>query len=152
MAGAQRYFDDLEIGDVFHSFARTLTEAEIIDFAWVYDPQPFHISAEGGAQSMFGAIIASGLQTLAIASRLGLEATGILGANVAGRGLYDLTWKKPVFAGDSLRVQAEVIATRAPRADRDFGDVRIRYQGFNQDNEMVLEYDLAHLVRRRPAA
>ena len=91
MAVAQRYFDDLEIGDVFHSFARTLTEAEIIDFAWAYDPQPFHISAEGGAQSMFGAIIASGLQTLAIASRLGLEATGILGANVAGRGLYDLT-------------------------------------------------------------
>ena len=65
MAVAQRYFDDLEIGDVFHSFARTLTEAEIIDFAWAYDPQPFHISAEGGAQSMFGAIIASGLQTLA---------------------------------------------------------------------------------------
>ena len=49
-------------------------------------------------------------------------------------------------------MRAEVIATRAPRADRDFGDVRIRYQGFNQDNEMVLEYDLAHLVRRRPAA
>ena len=73
MAVAQRYFDDLEIGNVFHSFARTLTEPEIIDFAWAYDPQPFHISAEGGAQSMFGAIIASGLQTLAIASRLGLR-------------------------------------------------------------------------------
>ena len=103
MAVAQRYFDDLEIGDVFRPVCPDLTEAEIIDFAWAYDPQPFHISAEGGAQSMFGAIIASGFQTLAIASRLGLEATGILGANVGVIAGFDL--EKPVFAGDSLRVR-----------------------------------------------
>ena len=97
MAVAQRYFDDLKVGDVFHSFARTLTKTRL-SFAWTYDPQPFHISAKDGAVDVWP--VASGLQTLAIASRLGSRrpVSGPMWPAMS----YDLTWKKLIFAGDNL--------------------------------------------------
>ena len=150
MSAALRYFDDLAVGDTFESFSRTLSEAEILEFAWSYDPQPFHISVPAGEQSIFGGIIASGLHTLAVSSRLGLEATGLIGANAGGRGLDELRWFKPVYPGDSLRVIAEIVSLRAPRPDRDFGDATVSYKTFNQTDVLVMRFDLMQLVRLRP--
>ena len=62
------YFEDLQIGQILRSQRKTMTESEIIDFAWKYDPQPFHISVPDAEESHFGGIISSGFQTLAVAS------------------------------------------------------------------------------------
>ena len=63
-----RFLDDLTPGQRFTSPGLTLTEAEIIDFAWRYDPQPFHLDANAAANSPYGGLIASGFQSLAICS------------------------------------------------------------------------------------
>ena len=150
MSAPLRYFEDLSVGDCFRSFSRTLSEAEILEFAWAYDPQPFHISLPDGAQSIFGGLIASGLHTLAISSRLGLEASGLIGANAGGRGLDALRWFKPVYPGDSLYVTAEILTIQAPRPGRDLGDVRVCYRTYNQDDVLVMSFELMQLVKLRP--
>ena len=61
-----RYLDDLKPGDRFVSGGLTLTEAEIIDFAFRYDPQPFHLDANAAADSPYGGLIASGFQSIAV--------------------------------------------------------------------------------------
>ena len=54
------FFDDLSVGDTFSSISKTITETEIIEFGWKYDPQPFHISKPDALASNFGTLIASG--------------------------------------------------------------------------------------------
>ena len=64
------YFEDFTPGRRFKTRGMTLTEAQIMDFAWQWDPQPFHVDAEAAAASPFGGIIGSGFQTLLVAFRL----------------------------------------------------------------------------------
>ena len=64
------FFDDLSVGDFFESLSKTITESEIIDYGWKYDPQPFHVSKPEANKSQFGGLIASGFMTAAITFRL----------------------------------------------------------------------------------
>ena len=65
-----RYFDDFQVGEKFTSRGVTFTESDIIDFGLRYDPQPFHIDAEAAAESVYGGLIASGFQTIALTFRM----------------------------------------------------------------------------------
>ena len=65
-----KHFEDLQPGDVIDSQSVTVTESQIMDFAWTWDPQPFHVSTTGGEASMFGGLIASGFHNLALSFRL----------------------------------------------------------------------------------
>lgn len=75
-----RYLDDLYPGLNFKMPGITLTEAEIIDFAWRYDPQPFHLDVKAVAESPYGGLIASGFQSLALCFRLFIR-SGVLAAH-----------------------------------------------------------------------
>ncbi len=68
-----RYFDDFVIGERFQSRGATMTEADIIEFALAYDPQPFHIDTEAAAKSPYGGLIASGQHTFRIGWRMFLH-------------------------------------------------------------------------------
>ena len=74
MAG--RWFEDFAVGDVVETRGVAVTNSQILDFALVYDPQPFHIDVEAAANGPFGGLIASGFQTLGLSFRLVL-ATGV---------------------------------------------------------------------------
>ena len=63
------FFEDLSVGAIFDSISKTITETEIIEFGWKYDPQPFHISKPDALASSFGGLIASGFMTVAITFR-----------------------------------------------------------------------------------
>ena len=81
-----RYLDDLKAGDRFVSGGLTLTEAEIIDFAFRYDPQPFHLDANAAADSPYGGLIASGFQSIAVCFRLFIQSGIFAGSSIGSPG------------------------------------------------------------------
>ena len=101
-----KHFEDFAIGDLIESQSVTVSESQILDFAWTWDPQPFHVSTTGGEASMFGGLIASGFHTLALSFRLIWQGGPIQETNVGGVGLDSLRWPKPVRPGDTLRATA----------------------------------------------
>lgn len=145
-----RYFDDFKVGDKFATATKTVTEDMIVEFAKVYDPQPFHIDPTAAKQTHFGGLIASGFQTLAIGFRL-IWDTGILAAASMGSpGFDELRWLKPVRPGDTLRVELEVVESRPSQSKSDRGIMRGAYRYLNQNGEAVLTYTAMHLLRRCP--
>ena len=143
------HFEDLKLGDVFESQSASLTESQIMDFAWTWDPQTFHVSRTGAEASMFGGVIASGFHTLALTFRLLWQGGPLQQTNLGGNGMDRLRWPRPVRAGDTLRATAKVAELR-PSSSRPFGYVRLDYTTLNQDGEVVMTCEMMHLVAKRP--
>jgi acyl dehydratase len=146
-----RYLDDLTPGQRFTSPGLTLTEAEIIDFAWRYDPQPFHLDANAAANSPYGGLIASGFQSLAICFRLFIQSGVLAESSMGSPGIDELRWLAPVRPGDTLHSEIEVLEVRPSNSKPDRGIARLKYQAVNQRGEAVLSFIVNHLLRRKPA-
>lgn len=144
-----RYLDDLQPGQTFRTGGLTLTEAEIIDFAWRYDPQPFHLDTGAAERSPYGGLIASGFQSLALCFRLFIQ-TGVLAQSSLGSpGIDELRWLAPVRPGDTLHSEIEVLEVRPSSSKPDRGIARLHYAAVNQRGETVMTFIIAHLLRRR---
>jgi len=144
------YFEDFKPGDRFDSATLTLTEALIVEYARFYDPQPFHTDPEAARTTVFGGLIASGMQTIGIGFKLFFE-TGVLSAcSLGSPGLDEIRWKAPVRPGDTLRVVAEVLETRPSSSRPDRGLVRILFSTLNQRGDTVSTFIGNQLCRRRP--
>lgn len=143
-----RYLDDLTPGQRFTSPGLTLTEAEIIDFAWRYDPQPFHLDANAAAESPYGGLIASGFQSLAICFRLFIQSGLFADSSLGSPGIDELRWLAPVRPGDTLHSEIEVLEVRPSKSKPDRGIARLRYHAVNQRGEVVLSFIVNHLLRR----
>lgn len=143
-----RYLDDLVPGQQFHTPGVTLSEAEIIDFAWRYDPQSFHLDANAAAKSPYGGLIASGFQSLAICFRLFIQSGVLAESSLGSPGIDELRWLAPVRPGDTLHCEVEVLEIRPSRSKPDRGIARLRYQAVNQHPEVVLSFVVNHLLRR----
>jgi acyl dehydratase len=149
MGMTDRYFDDFEVGERFLTRGVTLTESAIIDFAMLYDPQPFHLDVEAARQSNYGGLIASGFQTLALGFRMVIE-TGIFRAcSMGSPGFDELRWLKPVRPGDTLQTELEVVDKKPSTSKPDRGLLRLRYAIKNQKQEEVLTFLSMHLLRKR---
>lgn len=147
-----RFLDDFQPGEVFHTRGVTLTEAEIIDFAWRYDPQPFHLDVGAAAQSPYGGLIASGFQTLAICFRLFIQDGMLAQSSIGSPGIDELRWRAPVRPGDTLRCKVEVLEVRPSTSRPDRGIARFHYHAINQADETVLSFIVNHyLLYRNPA-
>lgn len=150
MRGYDLFFDDFEIGDEFTSAGETITESQIIDFAMVWDPQPFHTNVVHERTQAVGGLMASGFHTVCVTFRQFLG-DGIIGAaNLASPGMEKLRWLRPVRPGDTLHVVSKVIATRASRSKPDRGVVTMEHVTVNQDGEPVFSCECAHMLRKRP--
>ncbi|MBW8316031.1 MAG: MaoC family dehydratase [Thiobacillus sp.] len=143
------WWEDLEIGQVRDLGSLSPTKEEIIAFASQFDPQPFHLSEEGGKASVFGALSASGWHTCAMAMRLMvtnfLHETSSLGSP----GLESLKWTKPVYPGDVLRLQHTITEKRPMSKRPDVGLVRTVWEMFNQHGDKVLHMEGYGMFRRR---
>ncbi|HET7340236.1 MAG TPA: MaoC family dehydratase [Methylomirabilota bacterium] len=145
------YFEDFKPGDRFESSTLAITEALIVEYARFYDPQPFHTDPAAARATVYGGLIASGLQTIGIAFKLFFE-TGVLSAcSLGSPGLDEVRWRAPVRPGDTLRVVAEVLETRPSTSKPDRGIVRVLYTTLNQRGETVVTLIGNQLCRRRPA-
>lgn len=150
-AGRALFFEDFKPGDRFESGTLTLTETLITEYARFYDPQPFHTDPEAARSTLYGGLIASGMQTIAVSFKLFIE-TGVLAAcSLGSPGLDEIRWKAPVRPGDTLRVAAEVVEARPSSSKPDRGIVKILYTTLNQRGEAVASYIGNQLCRRRPA-
>ncbi len=148
---ARRYFEDYEQGAVYEFGSVIVSEAEILDFARKWDPQPFHIDREAAAQGRFGGLIASGWHTIAMAMRLLVDHYLSDVAGMASPGVDEVRWPAPVRPGDTLRVRVETLEARPSRTKTDRGIVRARVEAVNQKDEVVLSMLALCIVGRRPA-
>lgn len=142
------FLDDLTAGQRFTTPGITLTESEIIDFAWRYDPQPFHLDVVAAAASPYGGLIASGFQTLALAFRLFIGSGVFRESSSGSPGIDELRWLAPVRPGDTLHCELEVLEVRPSSSKPDRGIARLKYAATNQRGEAVLTFVVLHLLRR----
>ena len=145
------YFEDFKPGDRFESATLTITEALIIEYARFYDPQPFHTDPEAARATVYGGLIASGMQTIGIAFKLFMQTGALAACSLGSPGLDEIRWKAPVRPGDVLRVVAEVLESRPSSSKPDRGIVRILFSTLNQRGETVATFIGNQLCRRRPA-
>ena len=134
------YYEDLEIG-AKQSFGRyEVTLEEVVEFASKYDPQAFHLDDDAAAKTHFGRVSASGWHTCAMTMAMMVEnMKNVKQAGLGSPGVDNLQWKKPVYPGDTLRVESEVISKRRSQSRREMGLFKSRAQIFNQNDEVVLE-------------
>jgi len=134
------YFEDIEIGVTRAYGHYQVTREEVIQFAEKYDPQPFHLDDEAAAKTHFGRISASGWHTCSMAMRMMVEnMKANKQAGLGSPGVDQLRWKKPVYPGDTLRIESTVTEKRRSKSRREMGIFKSSLQVFNQDDEIVLE-------------
>jgi acyl dehydratase len=143
------YFDDFEPGQAFQSKGVTLSESQILDFALLYDPQPFHLDKEAAAEGPFGGLIASGFQTLALAFRIFYQAGVINACSLGSPGLDELRWLRPVRPGDTLSVKGTVREKRPSKSKPDRGTLLMGYAVKNQKGETVMTFTAIHIFARK---
>ena len=149
MAG--RWYEDFTVGEEIRSPGKTLTEAEIVEFGFRYDPQPFHIDKQAAGASIYGGLIASGWHIGSVAFRL-LTMTDVLGeASLGSPGIDELRWLKPVHPDDTLTTIVRITEMRPSRSKPDRGIVVMAYRIVNQDEETVMTMQAMQLIRRRDA-
>jgi acyl dehydratase len=143
------YWEDMTVGLVRDLGTVTPTSEEIIAFASQFDPQPFHLDEEAAKASVFGGLCASGWHTCAMAMRLMVTNFLHESSSLGSPGLESLKWLKPVFPGDTLRLQHTVIESRPMTKRLDVGLVRTVWAMFNQHGEQVLHMEGYGMFRRR---
>jgi acyl dehydratase len=146
-----RYFEDYPVGAVFAGGSVTVSEAEILDFARRYDPQPMHVDKAWAQNGPFGGLIASGWHTGALMMQLLTAHFVPRGGNLASPGLDKLRWLKPVRPGDRLSLRATVTEARRSRSKPDQGVVKSFVEVLNQHDEVVMSLKPVGLMRLRPS-
>lgn len=145
------YLDDLAIGQKFATSPVTLTLEGCKAFAAEFDPQPFHLDEAAARASVFGRLAASGWHTASLSMRMLVEGELTIAGGLIGLG-GELTWPRPTYPGDTLRVETEVLAIRVSESKPDRGIVTVRNVTLNQHGEPVQVMAVKMLVPRRPAA
>ena len=145
-----KFYEDIEVGSK-SSFGRyEVTREEVMDFASKYDPQPFHLDDDAAAQTHFGRLSASGWHTCSMTMAMMVEnMKGEKSAGLGSPGVDSLRWIKPVYPGDTLRCETEIIEKRRSSSRPEMGIFKSRIRTFNQDEVMVLEMVSNGLIRTR---
>jgi acyl dehydratase len=150
MAGL--YVEQFEIGSVFeHEIRRTVTEADNVWFcAATFNPARIHIDAEYCAATEFGKPLVNSIFTLGLVIGLSVQET-TFGTTIANLGMTDVTFPKPVFAGDTIRSRTTVLEKRNSRSRPDSGIVTFLHEGLNQRDEIVCRCTRQALMLRKSA-
>lgn len=147
------YFEDLEVGATASFGHYAVTRDEVVAFAERYDPQPFHLSDEAAAQTHFGRLSASGWHTCAMMMAMLVEQMkATQQAGLGSPGIDELRWLKPVYPGDTLRCESEIIDKRASQSRPEMGSYRSRMTVRNQDDVAVMTVISIGLISTRPIA
>lgn len=150
MAGL--YYEEFFIGQIFqHPIRRTVTEADNVFFtAMTHNPAQLHLDEEYGKKTEFGTRIVNSLFTLGLMIGISVGET-TLGTTVANLGMDEVRFPKPVFHGDTLRVETEVLELRESRSRPANGIVLFAHRAFNQRGEMVAVCRRSALMLKKTA-
>jgi acyl dehydratase len=151
MAGM--YYEDFQVGEVIrHEVTRTVTETDnLLITALTMNVQPLHLDAEFSAQSMYGKQIVNSIFTLGLVTGIPVQDT-TLGTTLGNLGFRDIEFPKPVFFGDTLRVETEALDKRVSNSRPETGIVGIEHRGYNQHGEVVCVVRRTALMKRRQTA
>ncbi|WP_230628712.1 MaoC family dehydratase [Sphingomonas sp. Leaf37] len=146
-----QYFEDIEVGTRASFGDYPVTRDEVVAFAGKYDPQPFHLSDEAAAKTHFGRLSASGWHTCAMTMAMLVEHLKANAQSGLGSpGIDELRWLKPVYPGDRLRCESEVLEKRRSASRPEMGIFKSRMSVFNQDDIVVMTFVSNGLVETRP--
>ena len=144
-----RFLEDFRVGDRYrHAHGRTVTQTDNTWFSLLTNnPHDLHSNADYASRTEFGKPLVVSTLTLAIVT--GLSVPDISRNAVANLGWEDVRLTAPVFAGDTLYAESEVLEVRPSKSRPTQGIVRVRTRGFNQDGVTILEFERAVLVYTR---
>ena len=147
-----RNFDEWQVGDtVVHAITRTITETDnLLISTLTHNPQPMHLDSELAAQSEFGQILVNSCLTFSLVVGVSVADT-TLGTLVANLGFDEVRLPKPVFIGDTLRFESEVVALRESKSRPDAGIVTWAHRAINQRGETVCTMKRSALIRKSAA-
>ena len=136
---AKRYYwEDFTPGLVIPLGRRLVTREEVLEFAGRFDPQPFHLDDAAAEASLFGRLAASGWHTCSMMMRLMCDSYLNDSAGLGSPGVDNLRWLKPVYPGDTLSGEMEVLESRPMNSKPHVGLVLSGWRAFNQDGVPVL--------------
>lgn len=146
-----KYFEEFVVGEVYdHAITRTVTEADNVLFTTMtMNPQPMHLDVEFSKAHEFGQPLMNSLFTLGLVIGIAVpELT--LGTTVANLGMENVTFPAPVFAGDTIWVETEVISARPSNSRPEVGIVVLEHRGFNQHDTLICRCRRSAMMRKIP--
>jgi acyl dehydratase len=147
------YYDQFEIGQRFvHEIRRTVTETDnVLITTMTHNPAAIHLDAEASKDSPYGQVIVNSIFTLGLMVGVSVADT-TLGTTVANLGWTDVRFPAPVFVGDTLRAESEVVEMRESKSRPETGIVTLRHTAWNQRDEEVANCLRAALMLKQEAA
>jgi len=150
MAG--KWFDELEVGQHFdHPIRRTITETDNVLFTTMtHNPAQLHLDEEYcRTETEFGTRIVNSCYTLSLMVGISVGET-TLGTAVANLGWDDVRFPKPLFHGDTVRVETEVVGLRESKSRPDQGIVTFEHRAYNQHGDLVATCKRSGLQKKKP--
>lgn len=147
-----KYYEELEVGAVFqHAVRRTVSEMDNVLFTTLtMNVQPLHLDAEFARDTLYGQRLVNSIFTLGLVVGISVADT-TLGTTVGNLGFASIDFPKPVFHGDTIRVETEVAEKRESRSRPETGIVWFEHRGYNQRDELICRARRAGMVLKRPA-
>ena len=144
-----RYFEDFNEGDIYeHRPGRTITETDNTWFTLLtMNTHPMHFDAEYAKHSEFGRCIVCSPFTVAV--MVGMSVTDVSQKAIANLGWSEIKLTFPLFAGDTLTAESEVLGKRESKSRPNAGLVTVKTRGFNQDGKLVCEFERTMLIAKR---
>ena len=145
------YFEEFEVGQIFeHSIRRTITETDnVLITTLTHNPASLHLDAEYMKDTEFGKPLVNSCLTLSFMVGISVNDT-TLGTAVANLGMNDVRFPAPLFPGDTIRIETEVLELRESRSRPENGIVTFAHRAFNQDGVLVGECTRTALMLRKP--
>jgi len=146
-----KYFEELEVGQHFkHALGRTVTEMDNVLFsALTMNTQPLHVNEDFASKTEFGQRLVNGVFTLGLV--VGLTVSELTeGTIVANLGYDKVVHPNPVFHGDTIYADSEIIEKRESKSRKDAGIVRIKCSGRKPDGTIVVEFERTAMFLKKP--
>ena len=150
MAGI--YLQDFEVGRTFrHPITRTITESDNVLFSvMTMNPQPLHIDFDYSSKTEWGKPLVNSLFTLGLIIGISVHDT-TLGTTIANLGMTETAFPHPLFHGDTVRVETEVLSVRDSKSKPDRGVVEFEHRAYNQHNVLVARTRRSAMILKKPA-
>lgn len=146
------YFEEFEVGHVFeHALTRTVTESDNVLFSCLtHNPQPLHIDHAFSAETEWGQPLVNSLFTLGLMIGISVNDTTFR-TTIANLGMTDVRFPAPLFHGDTVRVETEVMSKRESKSRPDAGIVEFEHRGYKQTDDLIGICRRNAFMRRQPA-
>jgi acyl dehydratase len=146
------YLEEFSQGQVFrHEITRTVTESDNVLFSvMTMNPQPLHIDFDFSARTEWGKPLVNSLFTLGLMIGISVHDT-TLGTTVANLGMKETSFPHPLFHGDTVRVETEVLSVRESKSKPDRGIVEFEHRAYNQNDVLVARTQRQAMIRKRRA-